>query len=161
MSEDTVPAPMDVRPARASDAAQIARLSVQLGYPADADTMRRRLVGLAARSDHAVLVAQRVAGGAGPADEAALLGWLHVGRTIQLESGERAEILGLVVDAAARRAGVGRRLVAAAEQWARAAGLDRIVVRSNAVRPEAHSFYPKLDYVLAKTQRVYARALRD
>jgi predicted N-acetyltransferase YhbS len=54
---------------------------------------------------------------------------------------------------------VGRQLVQRAERWARGQGLERIVVRSNALRAEAHSFYPALEYVLAKTQRVYVKPL--
>jgi hypothetical protein len=43
-------------------------------------------------------------------------------------------------------------------RWSRAAGFERIVVRSNAVRPDAHAFYPSLGYALEKTQRVYGKA---
>ena len=135
-----------------ADAAELARLSAQLGYPCAADAMRQRLERLAARTDHAVFVATTGEG-------ASLAGWVHVGAGLWLESGECAEILGLVVDAAARRSGVGRRLAAAAERWSRAAGFEQIVVRSNAVRPEAHAFYPSLGYALQKTQRVYGKAL--
>ena len=151
MSTDAAAEPLSVRRAREADAAELARLSGQLGYPADAALMGERLVRIGARADHAVFVAARdVAPG--------LLGWIHVACGIHLESGESAEILGLVVDAAIRRGGVGRRLVEAAEQWSGAAGMARIVVRSNAARTEAHSFYPAMDYVLAKTQRVYVRS---
>jgi hypothetical protein len=34
-------------------------------------------------------------------------------------------------------------------------------VRSNALRQEAHAFYPALGYALAKTQRVYRKALGE
>lgn len=47
----------------------------------------------------------------------------------------------------------------AAERCNGAAGFERIVVRSNAVRPEAHSFYASLEYTLEKTQRVYGKVL--
>ncbi len=141
-----------LRTAAVTDVAELARLSAQLGYPCDMAAMRKRLERLAARDDHAVFVASAGEG-------AALAGWVHVGAGLWLESGECAEILGLVVDAAARRGGVGRRLAAAAERWSRAAGFERIVVRSNAVRPEAHAFYPSLGYALEKTQRVYGKAL--
>lgn len=161
MSEDGALAPIPVRPAREGDAAEIARLSAQLGYPADAAVMRRRLARIASRADQAVFVA---GGAAGPAPERpgrppALLGWIHVACGMWLESGESAEILGLVVEAAARRAGVGRRLAGVAEQWSRSAGLARILVRSNTVRTEAHVFYPNLGYTLAKTQCVYVKPL--
>ncbi len=146
------PSPPQIRAAGVADAEELARLSAQLGYPCPPLAMRQRLERLAARTDHAVFVASLEAG-------APLAGWVHVGAGLWLESGECAEILGLVVDAATRRGGVGRRLIGAAEQWSRAAGFERIVVRSNAVRPEAHAFYPSLEYTLEKTQRVYGKAL--
>ncbi|MGC8517993.1 MAG: GNAT family N-acetyltransferase [Steroidobacteraceae bacterium] len=141
-----------IRAAGVADAAALARLSAQLGYPCQPIAMRQRLERLAARTDHAVFVASMVAC-------TPLAGWVHVGVGLWLESGECAEILGLVVDAATRRGGVGRRLIGAAEQWSRAAGFERIVVRSNALRSEAHAFYPSLEYTLEKTQRVYGKAL--
>ena len=147
---------LTLRTAGTADAPALARLAAELGYQADADIMCRRLTLLAGRSDHAVFVAER---DAAPTVASGVIGWIHVGRLISLEAGESAQILGLIVGAGARRAGVGRQLVARAEQWAQACGLDRIVVRSNALRTEAHFFYPALDYVLAKTQRVYVKPL--
>ena len=163
MSEDAAPA-LRIRAAGESDAAELARLSAQLGYPADARLMIERLAQIGARTDHAVFVAESAAADAQAADGAAdrppaLLGWIHVAYGMRLESGESAEIVGLVVDSGMRRGGVGRQLVEAAERWSRAAGLERIVVRSKAARTEAHSFYPALGYVLTKTQRVYGRPL--
>ena len=152
MNHDETRSKLHIRAAGVTDAAELARLSAQLGYPCEPAAMRQRLERLTARADHAVLVASIDAG-------ALLAGWVHVGAGLWLESGECAEILGLVVDTAARRGGVGRRLIGAAEQWSRAAGFERIVVRSNAVRPEAHAFYPSLGYALEKTQRVYGKAL--
>jgi len=62
---------------------------------------------------------------------------MHVARRDLLEAKPRAEILGLVVDAAARQRGVGAALVDAAEQWARDHGFDELIVRSNVARPAA------------------------
>lgn len=146
MSADT----FSIRRADPRDAPELARLAAELGYQASAAAMRSRLDLLADR-DHAVFVADEAG--------APLLGWIHVARRIALESGESAEILGLVVAAAARRRGVGKRLVAIAELWSRDRGLDRIVVRSNVARTESHEFYPALDYILAKSQRVYMKQL--
>ena len=146
-----------LRAAAETDASTLAQLAAELGYRADAETLRQRLALLSDRPDHAVFVAER--DGASPEPERGVAGWIHVGRVISLEGGEAAEILGLVVGALARRAGVGRQLVQRAERWARELGLERIVVRSNALRTEAHFFYPALDYVLAKTQRVYVKPL--
>ena len=158
---------VSIRPARSGDAPQLARLAGELGYPTEADEMRLRLQKIASRTDHAVFVAERGAPAPGqpsPSNGGAgedILGWVHVAREMLLESGETAEILGLVVDGSSRRGGVGRRLVTAAEDWGRALSLRQIVVRSNVTREEAHRFYPALGYLLAKTQRKYAKELRD
>ena len=76
-----------------------------------------------------------------------------------LESGESAELTGLVVASAARRLGVGSALVAAAEEWARANGFSSLRVRSNVTRAESHPFYEKLGFERAKTQHAYRKAL--
>ena len=76
-----------------------------------------------------------------------------------LESGRRAEIVGLVVAGAGRRRGVGRALVQAAEAWAAKGGIERLIVRSNITRAESHAFYPALGFSRGKTQAVYQKAL--
>ncbi len=154
MTAPASPGVCRVRSARPEDAAQIARLAGTLGYPNDAEAMRARLMDLTARSGHWVAVACA-------ADTGAALGWVHVARCVTLETGEFAEILGLVVDAGARRGGVGRALVAAAERWAGEQRLPRITVRSNAARVESHPFYAALGYQRPKTQHVYSKALAD
>jgi N-acetylglutamate synthase-like GNAT family acetyltransferase len=148
---DSVKDAIIVRVAASSDAAEVARLATELGYATEAGVMTARLRALESRSDHAVLIAEGSGG--------AVVGWIHVGVAIHLESGESAEILGLVVDRSARRGGVGRRLIAAAQGWSRALGFERLVVRSNAARTESHRFYPALGFELAKTQRVYVKRL--
>jgi GNAT superfamily N-acetyltransferase len=141
--------PVALRPALPEDAPEIARLAGELGYEASAEQMQRRLERLCADATQFVCVAS--------AEAARLLGWIHAAQTLVLESGEAVEILGLIVDPAARRRAVGRALVLAAEAWACASGAERIVVRSNAVRTESHTFYPALGYTLDKTQHVYRK----
>lgn len=137
-----------IRDATLADTTEIARLSAQLGYPADVAAFEARLRRLLDSPLHAVLVA---AGGTG------LAGLIGLEHRITLESGERVEIVALVVDIAARRSGVGRALVAVAERWARERGLDTLFLRSNVVRPEAHAFYPDLGFARTKTQHVYGK----
>jgi len=89
-----------------------------------------------------------------------IVGWIHMMPRQLLYSPRLAEIGGLVVDAEHRRKGVGRALIDAAEEWAEEQGYSRIVVRSNAVRKEAHDFYPSLGYNSVKTQKVYRKELK-
>lgn len=148
MPEQAVPA---IRPAREDDAAAIAELSGQLGYPVTPAEMANRLAHIISRDDAAVLVAELPPQG--------VIGWTHVAQIEILEYGTRAEIWGLVVDAGYRQAGAGRRLVAAAEEWARSRGLGQIAVRSNVLRAESHPFYQRLGYERAKTQHAYRKRL--
>lgn len=140
-----------IRAASIADAAEIARLSAQLGYPADVAVFADRLERLLARPTHALLVCD---GGDGR-----LAGFVGLEQRLTVESGDRAEIVGLVVDARVRRGGTGRRLVAAAEDWARARGIDELFLRSNVARQEAHAFYPALGFERSKTQHVYRKPL--
>lgn len=140
-----------VRRANAEDALALAGLSAELGYPAHEDEFAVRLSRLIARTDHAVLVAERSPGG--------IVGWIHIVDQDVLEYGRLGEILGLVVSVNTRRLGVGRRLVLAAEQWTASRGLNLISVRSNIVRVESHPFYEQLGYARVKTQHAYRKAL--
>jgi GNAT superfamily N-acetyltransferase len=45
----------------------------------------------------------------------------------------------------------------AAEQWARGQGYERMRLRSNVVRSEAHGFYEALGYKCSKTSRVFEK----
>src|SRR5438477_13056608 len=113
---------LTIRTAAFGDAPTLAVLSGVLGYPVLEETLALRLRNLLARDEDIVLVAQAARGH--------VVGWLHGKQQELLESGRRCEILGLVVDAAYRGQGVGRRLVAAVEEWAATRGLEQMVVRS-------------------------------
>ena len=139
-----------IRSAALDDAAEIARLCGELGYPAAAQDLHERLALLLPQATQFIAVAER---------EHALYGWVAAERRVLLEYGERAEIVGLVVDARARRIGVGQALVAAAERWACGQGLREITVRSNIARVESHPFYERLGFVRRKTQHNYAKPL--
>ncbi len=139
-----------LRPAALADAAEIARLSTELGYPVCADDMAPRLEIMLADPNRHVIAA---------ATQGGLLGWIGLERRLSLEGGEQAEIVGLVVDARARRLGVGAALTGAAEQWARGFGYHQLFVRSNAARVESHPFYEKHGYRRRKTQHVYSKPL--
>ncbi len=91
--------------------------------------------------------------------ETTLTGWIAAERRVSLESGPRVEIVALVVDARARRNGIGRALVNVAENWAAEQRVPAVIVRSNAIRVEAHEFCPALGYYRVKTQHMYAKRL--
>ena len=133
------------------DAAAVANLTSQLGYPASESEIKRRYDLIKDRWDARLLVAQHA--------DRVIVGWVHVQATYLLESDPRAEIWGLIVLDTARGTGVGRRLVEAAEEWALLLGMSVVVVRSNALRIEAQAFYEHLGYKVTKTQNAFRKAL--
>ena len=139
---------VSVRPAGPDDASALAALAAQLGYPSTADDLVRRLAVIDARPHHAVYVAEF---------NGVVAGWVHVLMDLHLESGEFAEIAGLVVDEKTRGTGVGLRLLAAAETWARERNADVVRVRSNVIRGGAHAFYVHAGYSLRKEQKVFEK----
>jgi GNAT superfamily N-acetyltransferase len=149
---DTHAARYEIRRAQPGDAAEMTRLAAELGYPMTVAEMAERLSVLLPNARHCVAVA---------ASGKRLLGRVHVEHRSSIEAGERAEIMGLVVDSSARRLGLGRELVEYAEAWGRSRDLAVITVRSNAARELSHPFYEALNYARDKTQHVYSKALND
>ena len=140
-----------IRPATVEDAAAVAALSSQLGYPVAADAVATRLERLVGRPDQVVLAALD--------QEGRVAGWIHGAEQHLVEADRRCEILGLVVDERQRRGGVGRGLVAEVEAWAAGRGLTEMSVRSNVTRAESHPFYEGLGYRRVKTQQVYRKRI--
>ena len=141
---------LTIRQAGHADAHTIARLSSELGYPADDRQMEERIEVLKASSDDAVLVAEV---------DGHTVGWTHVTVLRGLEHDPRAELHGLVVSEERHGEGIGRALMDAAETWAREKGMDILRLRTNTVRKGAHAFYERLGYEKVKEQRVYQKPL--
>jgi GNAT superfamily N-acetyltransferase len=144
----TAPANVSIRPAVPDDAAALADLSRQLGYPVDAATLRERLGKIKAQRVGEIFVASH-------GDR--VVGWTHVVPRMHLEEGAFAELAGLVVDESARNLGVGAALLAAAESWARDHEFERLRVRSNVIRERAHRFYLREKYAERKRQVVFEK----
>jgi GNAT superfamily N-acetyltransferase len=140
-----------LRRAQATDGAEMARLAGELGYPMSSAEMTRRLTVILPNERHYVAVA---------ASGERLLGWMHVEHRFSLEGGDRAELMGLVVDSTARRQGVGGALLDHAETWTLAQGMSSLTVRSNAARELSHPFYESLGYSRSKTQHVYTKTVK-
>ena len=127
-----------VRTARIDDAAAVAQLCGELGYPTTTDAARARLDGLLASLDHHLLVAE-VAGN--------VVGLASLLRARTLHSDDLSvRLSSLVVASTARGRGIGAMLVAASEEWAREQGAGSLHLTSGSHRPEAHRFYEALAY---------------
>ena len=140
-----------IRLVRAGDAARLADLATQLGYPSVSDEIIGRLSHLSARPDDAVLVATDATD--------AVIGWVHVGRVASLAVSDTAQIGGLVVDDAHRSGGIGAELLEAAEAWAREHGATSMTVSSRVARERAHRFYEREGYERLKTSHIFTKPL--
>lgn len=133
------------------DAPVLAELAGQLGYPAPPERLETRLAQLLVRpEEHRVWVARA---------DGRTIGWLHAFVARYLVDDPYVEIGGLVVAEGERGHGVGARLLAEAELWARALGYDRVGVHSNVLRVDAHRFYERAGFMLEKRQGVLTRRL--
>jgi len=140
-----------IRPMRADDAAEVAELTTQLGYPTDADEERRRIADIRSRTDDELFVAVDA--------EDRPIGWIHVACLASLAAGDGAVINGLVVAERARSVGIGTELVAAAEAWARRRGAAEIIVRSRSTRTRTHRFYERLGYAERKRSHAFGKRI--
>jgi GNAT superfamily N-acetyltransferase len=133
------------------DAAALAILLAELGYPAAPDVIPERLARLAAFGRAIALVA------AGPAGVLGVV-TAHVFPSLHAAA-DVAWITSLVVSEDGRGQGVGRRLVEAVESWARARGAVRLSVSSGLARAGAHAFYERLGY--APSGRRFTKTLGE
>jgi len=139
-----------IRAARTSDAARVAALAEQLGYHAEPNVVADRLSRLLARRDQQFLVADE--GGRA-------VGWIHMVIAEYVEADAFVVIGGLVVDREYRKQGIGRRLLAHAEEWAAANGCSFVRLSSSMTRTEAHAFYERAGYTNLKTQYSFAKSV--
>ncbi len=142
---------MIVRTAQRGDAGAVAALSAQLGYDEAVDEIRKRIEEIRAQGNGEVYVAVV------PPD--IIVGWVQVFALLLVELPPLAEVGGIVVDSRYRRIGVGRGLMAAAEEWARQNGLATLRLRSNLQRDDAHAFYRRLGYRDLAASTLFSKAL--
>jgi GNAT superfamily N-acetyltransferase len=141
--------PLRIRPMKRPDAATVAVLSAQLGYPSSAQVVADRLARLEGQALQAMFVAESTS----------IAGWMHVIGVRRLDSEGCAEVLSLVVDEQHRRRGVGRALIDSAEAWARTVGFKRLRLRSGHHRVDAHAFYAALGFDVTRPGHTFQRSL--
>jgi GNAT superfamily N-acetyltransferase len=142
---------MTIRPALPSDAAVIADLATQLGYPSRPEEAEARLRDVLSQPSSAVLVAED--------EDGMVIGYGHVFGAHRVDADPFAEIGALVVDQNRRSRGTGAVLVSAMEKWAVGQGYRSLRVRSNVIRDRAHAFYERLGFGRIKVQQVFARSI--
>jgi N-acetylglutamate synthase-like GNAT family acetyltransferase len=140
-----------LRRANKEDSQRLAELITQLGYPASTDEVRSRFELIDHDDEHALFVAEL---------DGKVAGWVHIFIYKLLEADRLGELGGLIVEAAQRGRGLGRRLMEQAEKWAREQGCSAVYLRSNVIRKEAHEFYGAIGYELFKTQHAFRKSLK-
>ncbi len=138
-----------IRTARSNDAASIATLATELGYPSTEADIQTRLERIKTRTEGAAIVADLSGNG--------VCGWIVVISVISLTGPARLEIAGLVVDPKLRGLGIGAHLLQAAESWAHINGYADLRVRSNVIRERAHQFYEREGFARNKTQVLFCK----
>jgi GNAT superfamily N-acetyltransferase len=138
-----------IRDVEEADAAAIAQLLGQLGYPTELDVVRRRLARIQVSDADRLFVADlngQVVGLAG----------IHVSPSLEHDA-DAAKVSAIVVDEAFRRHGVGRALLDAVEAEARARGCVLVFLTTAERRADAHEFYRRLGW--EETGRRFAKTL--
>jgi len=139
---------LTVRDAKTVDASEVARLLGQLGYPTEPAAVMGRLEHLNVVGDRVVVAAIQ--------EEVVGLAHLQVTPTIEYDR-PAAKIGALIVDEAHRGEGVGRALVDALEQEARARGCVVLFLTTSARRTGAHEFYRRVG--LEETGKRFTKSL--
>lgn len=129
---------LHLRPIRRQDISALTGLLSQLGYP----TTETELDG---RLDHWLDDPSSWLVGAENDGDLIGVAALHVLPLLEV-TGKLARLLALVVDERYRGRGVGRTLVTAVEDRARAAGCLALEVNSSRHRTRTHEFYQQLGY---------------
>ena len=138
-----------IREASLDDAAAVAVLLGELGYPTSPDQAAERIERIAADPSTWVIVAE-------VESELAGLGALHVQNLVERDE-PGCEVAGLVVGQRFRRQGIGELLMQALEDEARRRGGKFMVLNTAHRRADAHAFYEALGY--EHTGRRYAKQL--
>jgi GNAT superfamily N-acetyltransferase len=129
---------ISVRRATDTDAAAIAALSTQLGYPSEIGQAAERLHSLQEQRDIRALVAEQ---------DGEVIGFvgLMVFPAFHRD-GLHGYVTALVVDEKLRGSVAGRELMRAAEAWFAERGVKRVNLTTGQHREDAHEFYEKLGY---------------
>jgi ribosomal protein S18 acetylase RimI-like enzyme len=140
---------LTLREAESRDAAPVAGLLGELGYPSTPAQAAERIERIAADPTTRLVVAEL--GG-----QIAGFGVLHVQNLVERDE-PGCEVAGLVVGDRFRRLGIGELLMQALENEARARGGKTMVLNTAHRRADAHAFYEALGY--EHTGRRYAKEL--
>ena len=139
-----------IRPMEPRDAEEVCALTTQLGYEREPDQISIWIESLADRAG------QQAAFVACLARE--VVGWIEISIEHRLQSSPYSLIGGLVVKEGFRGRQIGLRLCERAEAWSWEHGIPTVRVTSRSTRADAHRFYLRNGYHLAKVSQVFEKS---
>ena len=133
-----------IREMTLNDAKAVNILSSQLGYTLSIEQTLQNINAVLESNDHTAFVAEY---------ENKIVGWIGASQAIMIEVMPHCEINGLVIDQDHRGMGIGKLLIDKVKQWAREKNNNKIGLRCNVKRTEAHLFYQHLGFTEIKQQK--------
>lgn len=137
---------MELRFASEKDVPDITELMKELGYPTDTESIKNRLDNIKQRNGRVIVAVD---------ESGEVAGCVHAFIDLRLAEGEIGEIVSLVVKKEFRGKGIGTRLLNNAKLWIQQSGCEKIRIRANAVRKEAHQFYKEQGFEEVKSQKIF------
>jgi GNAT superfamily N-acetyltransferase len=141
---------MHIRLLRRSDLSIATELVCQLGYDVQPSDMAERIDLVLTNDTHYAAVAD---------DGYTILGLVHAYKRPALEKGFAVVVQSLVVDRRARKSGIGKLLMAAAETWARSKGAKHVILHTRIDRNDAHAFYERIGYTNSATSHLMTKSI--
>ena len=135
-----------IRQLSQNDIKIVRQLMHELGYPLDEEELLFN-INIINQMNGIILVAEL--GGN-------VVGCLSAVINVSLAEGMFGEIVSLVVSEEYRGSGIGKCLVKEAEDWLKPK-VEKIRIRANSIRLEAHKFYKALGYKEIKTQTSFIK----
>ncbi len=140
-----------IREMRIEDAKAVNGLSHQLGYPLTIEETNQNIQAVIHSNDHIAFVAEV---------NNQVVGWIGAAQAVMIEVMPHCEINGLVIDKDLYGKGIGKLLIEKVKQWAREKGNERLSLRCNVRRIDAHSFYRHLGFKDRKQQTNFVMDLK-
>jgi len=137
-----------IRQFRLDDIKIVQQLMHELGYPLREEELRFN-INITHQRNGIILVAEL---------DGNVVGCLSAVINVSLAEGMFGEIVSLVVSREYRRSGIGKSLVEHAEDWLKPK-VEKIRIRANSIRLEAHKFYKSLGYKEVKTQISFIKSV--
>ncbi|ANH83943.1 hypothetical protein A8C56_14065 [Niabella ginsenosidivorans] len=140
-----------IRGYREEDLNAVTGLTNQLGYPTTVDEMQQRMLRLSGKEDYRTVVAAVNGEVAGYAGLIKGFCWEKNGCFVRIQA--------LVVNSNYRQTGIGKKLIASTEQWAKAIHAKALILNCgiNPEREGARLFYPKIGF--EATSKGYYRTI--